>query len=246
MSIVAATSDVKFSGNTAGGVSNAIYQDSTDANDNVISLISQGGQIIFDDAIAGGGTGTGKNIININKDVTDTNVITSSSEIISAQNGKTYVFNNEVSGNNINIGKAGIIKMGKSGSNTGVLKLGSNVFKTEGSGNTLDLQNGYLDNGSLKQDIGVVDLTSANLNAKIDIKVGTKEGDMIKLDGSSYPTTNTVHLTAVNILDSMDDFSNPTVLPGKGTIQILDNVDTTDIIKLSVADDLKNTGIKSQ
>ena len=222
INLVADSADILFSGNTAKGVSNAIYQQNSTLN--MLSDASK--SITINDDITGEGTSK----IIINKTVDYVNIDGDTVTIAAGSGG--YIFNSNVSGNDIELHQAGTLKMGKSGSSTGVLNLGSKEFKTVGAGNTLDLKNGYLDNssaGNTTQNLGNV-ILGENLNLKLDVDASQLKADLLKVNAPTA-TEKTIHITDINWLNGQD-FVNE-------KIQILDNQNTTNIIKLSIDNSIK-------
>ena len=171
LNLIANTDNIEFTGNTANGVSSAIY------NSGTINLwVSKNADIIFNDRITGGNT------ININSSTTTLNAV-----------GKV-ILNEDMSGytGTVNLYGGEIELQSKSEENSNINTNGFFSWKINLSSGTLNILNNAIDN------ISIYNLTTtSNANLKFDVDLSNNISDNFTI---IEKTEGILNLTAINIL----------------------------------------------
>ena len=185
LNLVAENRNVKFSGNTAGGVSNGITNNGGTINLNG----TQGMKIVFDDKIATV-DGSTNNILNINS--TPTGAAGSAPD--DAGTAVTVYLNNNIQNHAINHYAGSLVVADDSYLNTNSLNL---------AGGMLDIANGKLGNVVL-QDFSVTKDSKINFDANlVDTGAGFGTSDLITINGTASGSAN-LAINAINVLADGD------------------------------------------
>ena len=185
LSLVAGTSSILFENNTDKDGYNDVHQLHSDSTTNAVLNLNAntGKNITFNGTITGSGGYYGQNIININNG--------------SSNVGGSYIFNNKISGNSINIYNGANIKLGsKTQANStttyGLIDLSDTGYvmalTNDTHGGTIDMQNGnYAD----ANHFGKMTLGSAlNIKMDIDASTTTPTSDTITVKSGSSGVLN--------------------------------------------------------
>lgn len=191
LDIIADKGVTSFTGNTAGGVSNAIY-----LNDGMLNLnAGNGGYILFNDKIS---SFNSSNVININK-TGDGTAVTGFMPASAPVNGNV-IFNNTVSNATLNL-VSGMLTLGKYG-NTLANYLSNDALAI--SGGNLNTANGIIDTNN------VTNLTvTGTPGLYIDANLSNGNSDKLSVSGTG---SGNLTVKGVNIL--ADGNSNITVVNG--------------------------------
>lgn len=179
LDIIADKGVTSFTGNTAGGVSNAIY-----LNDGMLNLnAGNGGYILFNDKIS---SFNSSNVININK-TGDGTAVTGFMPATAPTNGNV-IFNNTVSNATLNL-VSGMLTLGKYG-NTLANYLSNDALAI--SGGDLNTANGIIDTNN------VTNLTVTNTpGLYLDANLSNGNSDKLSVSGTG---SGNLTVKGVNIL----------------------------------------------
>ncbi len=215
LNIIADGGLVEFTGNTANGISNAIYNNGTlGINFNSGS----DGLITVNDAITGNDT-----VININQTgtwdmVSSPSVVSGNGLSISAPTDGTVTFNNSVTGNSINIYNSGTLKLGLFEGVEDSENEGSYITApSRGSIGTISDRHNFTINdtavfdmaNSMADDVVYVNNFTVNgtPSLKMDVDLANMQWDKIDTSGSASGS-GTINLNKIRILS---DFSGGTI-----------------------------------
>ena len=214
--LIANEGNVEFTGNTANGVSRAIY------NDGIVYLnAAEGKSIIFNDGISGA---SNKDIRIGSSDLEYRTLDSNLNEITKTitQKGGSYIFNDNVENANLKIFNEETVTVGSNG--------GLNLYQltSQNQGGTLNVLNDVIQNFTL----GNVDIRNKDVNLEIDVSASDLTADKFTITGADSNSNADFLISDIKFANDVSDFG----LEQK--IRVLEN--PTDKVGIKLSDELSN------